>query len=832
MKTEIVIGTRESRLAVIQTELAAEFIRLQHPELSVTLLAMKTTGDKILDRTLDQIGGKGLFVKELDQALLDGRSDLSVHSLKDMPMEVPEELPVLCFSEREDPRDVMVYPKGASEPDFSKPIGSSSIRRTMQVRRIYPQASFASIRGNVQTRLKKLDEGEYGALILAAAGLKRLGLEERIGRFFEPEELIPAAGQGILAVQGRKGEEHAYLNGFGNEEDTAAALAERAFVRTLNGGCSSPTAAFARVTKEGELLLRGLYYDPADEAYITGTAKAPLCHANRLGEKLAGFLKEAYAVMRTGEKGFLGELSQRSFWFDADAEVKRTELSPGTGKVWLVGAGPGDPGLLTLKGLEVLEKAETVVFDALVGQGILTKIPESARCISVGKRAGHHTQPQSEINQILAREALLGRRVVRLKGGDPFLFGRGGEELELLSQFEIPYEVVPGVTSALAVPAYNGIPVTHREFASSLHIITGHKRRNEGYDIDFEALVRIKGTLVFLMGISALEYLCNELMKAGMPENMPAAVLQKGTTAEQKMILATVSTLEAEVRRQGVETPAVIVVGEVCRLAEKYAWYERLPLFGKKIVVTRPRELASKMAQRLRDLGAEVLEIPAIRTEPMEQSEPLLRAIRELSSYDWLVFTSPTGVRIFFEALQKEKCDLRTLAKAQLAVLGSGTAATLAERGLYPDLMPEIYDGEALGEKLSGVLKPGSRVLIPRASNGNPILTERLARVPGVRIDNIAAYETVLKSQSPVDERAEFEAGRITCAVFTSASTVRGFAAALKGLDFSKVCAACIGRQTRAAAEELGMKTRMSEKATIDSLTDCVVKLCKETENA
>lgn len=259
------------------------------------------------------------------------------------------------------------------------------------------------------------------------------------------------------------------------------------------------------------------------------------------------------------------------------------------GKVWLVGAGPGDIGLFTLKGEAVLQQADVVVYDSLVGEGVLARIPEHARLINVGKRASHHTMVQEDINKVLLEEAQKGNKVVRLKGGDPFLFGRGGEELELLSENGISYEIVPGVTSPISVPAYNGIPVTHRDFCSSVHIITGHKRAGKEYDIDFRALVDTKGTLVFLMGVSALPDICAGLMNAGMDKNMPAAILQKGTTAGQKRIVATVSTLEEEVKRQGIETPAIIVVGKVCTLAEKFGWYEELPLAGWKVLVTRPK---------------------------------------------------------------------------------------------------------------------------------------------------------------------------------------------------------------------------------------------------
>lgn len=496
-----------------------------------------------------------------------------------------------------------------------------------------------------------------------------------------------------------------------------------------------------------------------------------------------------------------------------------------SGKVWLVGAGPSDPGLFTLKGKQILEQAEVVVYDALVGQSILNMIPQGARRINVGKRASRHTMTQEEINQVLVQEAKKGRRVVRLKGGDPFLFGRGGEELELLAENGIPWEVVPGVTSAVAVPAYNGIPVTHRDFCSSLHIITGHKKKDEAYDIDFDALVRTKGTLVFLMGVSALGDICRGLIDHGMEPGMPAAILQKGTTASQKRIVAAVGTLEEEVKKQGVDTPAIIVVGKVCTLAEKFAWYEKLPLAGKKIVVTRPRQLISAMAAKLREQGAEVLELPAIRTEAIAPNEELKECFEELETYDWVVFTSPTGVQVFFEEMKKERKDVRALAKARLAVIGSGTAKALEERGLLFDLMPKVYDGEALGKALARACRPGERILVPRASLGNQELIRELQKVPDIRIRDIATYDTIYESQTLIDEKAEFEQGNIDYAVFTSASTVRGFAEAVKGIDFTRVKAVCIGQQTKKAASEYGMETFVAKKATMDSVVERILQL-------
>ena len=496
-----------------------------------------------------------------------------------------------------------------------------------------------------------------------------------------------------------------------------------------------------------------------------------------------------------------------------------------TGKVWLVGAGPGDVGLVTLKGMEILKQAEVVVYDSLVGSGVLSQIPEAARCIYVGKRASHHSMPQEEINQVLVEEAKKGYRVVRLKGGDPFLFGRGGEELELLTREGIPYEVVPGVTSSLAVPAYNGIPVTHRDFTSSLHIITGHKKQGQPYDIDFEALVHAKGTLVFLMGVTALGDICQSLLKAGMDPEMPAAILQKGTTARQKRIVATVATLEAEVKRRGIETPAIIVVGKVCALADTFAWYEKLPLAGYRVLVTRPRDLISTMASKLRTLGAEVLELPAIRTAPLADQSALYAALKRLDSYQWIVFTSPTGVKVFFEEMKKARVDVRALGTVKLAAIGKGTKKALEERGLFVDLMPETFDGASLGKALCEVCKGEERILIPRAKIGNHEILEELQKKPGLQISDIATYDTFYEKQEIIDQKKEFEEGAIDCAVFTSASTVKGFVEATPGLDYRKVRAACIGKQTKAAADAYGMETYMAKEAAIDSVLELVIEL-------
>lgn len=495
-----------------------------------------------------------------------------------------------------------------------------------------------------------------------------------------------------------------------------------------------------------------------------------------------------------------------------------------TGKVWLVGAGPGDIGLMTVKGKTLLEKADVIVYDHLVGNEILSSLDDSKKLINVGKLAGHHPIPQEQINRILVGEAQKGLKVVRLKGGDPFLFGRGGEELAELKRCGIPFEVVPGVTSSLAVPAYSGIPVTHRDFASSVHIITGHKKHGQNEDMDYEALVRAGGTLVFLMGVTALSDIRRKLLEAGMSPDMPAAVLQEGTTAGQKRVSATLGDLERKVREDGIRPPAIIIVGQVCRLADILSWREELPLFGMRIVLTRPRKLMSSLAERLRAMGAEVLELPAIDTVTVKDNRRLSQCFIQIDRYDWIVFTSQIGVQVFFEQAKQKKLDIRKLSKAKFAVIGEGTKAALCEKGIYADLIPDIFDGESLGNVLAKQEIRGKHILIPRAEKGNGQLVPILEQA-GAFVEDVPVYRTVYHADRAVSIKEELEKGRIDIVVFTSSSTVEGFVAVTEGMNYSGIRAACIGRQTAGTAAKYNMKFSIAKKADLDDLTELILEM-------
>ena len=491
------------------------------------------------------------------------------------------------------------------------------------------------------------------------------------------------------------------------------------------------------------------------------------------------------------------------------------------GTVILVGAGPGDPDLLTLKGKKAIESADVVVYDRLVSPAILHMIPDGAERINVGKEASPHTVPQPEINEILLQKALEGKTVVRLKGGDPFLFGRGGEELEKLAEQNVPFQEIPGITSAIAVPAYGGIPVTHRDHCSSVHIITGHQRAGKPLSIPFASLVACHGTLVFLMGVTALPQICAGLLKAGMDPETPAAIVEKGTTPAQRTVLATVGTLPAKAQNEQIQSPAVIVVGDVCQYHTRFDWFDHLPLKGQSVIVTRPKERAGTLSDRLRALGAAVTEFPCIETHPFIPCPDMEKAIEEIHSYEWLVFTSPAGVEALFAMLTRTGRDVRALGGTiKVAAIGPGTDRALQAHGLRADLIPTIYDAEHLGQALCDK-HPTGRVLILRAQWGSPALTTALDRGT-ISYSDVACYET--RYTCPQAEMVRSLLSQHPLITFTSASTVRGFACALGRNDFSGLTAVCIGKQTEAEAKAHGFSTLTAEKATLDALIQKMIE--------
>ncbi len=496
------------------------------------------------------------------------------------------------------------------------------------------------------------------------------------------------------------------------------------------------------------------------------------------------------------------------------------------GKVYLVGAGPGDLELLTLKAKRVLEEADVVIYDYLANKRFLDFCKDKAEKIYVGKKGGAHTLPQEEINKLLVKKAKEGKIVVRLKGGDPFLFGRGGEEAEALVEEGIPFEVIPGISSAIAVPAYAGIPVTHRNYTSTLAIITGHEAEGkEESKIDFSALAKI-GTLVFLMGVKNLPHIVKRLIEEGKSPETPSAVIQWGTLSWQKTAIGTLENIVEKTKEMGITAPAVIIIGEVVKLREKFNWFETKPLFGKKIVITRTRENASKFAKKLEELGAICYEIPTIKIEPL-LNKKISQVIEDLSKYDWIIFTSENGVKLFLKALREKRKDLRALGKAKIAVIGKATKMALENFGVIPDLMPEEeFTQEGLISVFSKIDIKDKTVLIPRAKEARDVLPEKLEEF-GAKVDLLPIYETKICEESKEELKKILDEG-VDVITFTSSSTVKNFFKLIEENQketLKNVIFASIGPVTSATLRDFGFEPHIeAEEYTIEGLVRAIEK--------
>ena len=482
------------------------------------------------------------------------------------------------------------------------------------------------------------------------------------------------------------------------------------------------------------------------------------------------------------------------------------------GKVYLVGAGPGDPGLLTVRGAELIGLADVVVYDALVHPSVVDRAPPGAERVYVGKRGGRRSHGQAEINALLVELAGRHEVVVRVKGGDPFVFGRGGEEAEALVDGGVEFEVVPGITAGIAAPAYAGIPVTHRGLSSSVLFVTGHEDPTKSEsDLDWARLARAAGTLVCFMTVRRVGDNLARIVAAGRAPDTPAAVIEWATYARQRTVVGTLATLEARMAEAGIGSPALVVVGDVVGMRERLGWYEARPLFGRRIMVTRARAQAGRFVHALEDLGAEVVQAPTIRIAEPEDPEPLRRAVREIDSFAWVVFTSANAVEHFWRELRASGRDTRALAGVSLCAIGPATAAAIEAQGARADLVPGEYVAEAVADALTTeTALPGTRVLLPRADIARETLPALLA-ARGAEVVDVPAYRTVPDDAAAEAVRAELRRGRIDAITFTSSSTVRNFVD-LFGRDVGAARVASIGPITSATARELGLEVDVQAK--------------------
>ena len=503
-----------------------------------------------------------------------------------------------------------------------------------------------------------------------------------------------------------------------------------------------------------------------------------------------------------------------------------------SGKVYLIGAGPGDYRLLTLKACDCLKMADTVVYDRLADERILQYAPRGAEFIYVGKASSQHTMTQDKICQLLVDLAKEGKTVVRLKGGDPFVFGRGGEEALLLQENGLPFEIVPGVTSAISVPAYAGIPVTHRGVAASFAVVTGHEDpTKENSDINWQQLATATDTVVFLMGVANLPKITARLMENGRSGDTPVAIIRWGTKAQQQVWTSTVAEAADLVKSESIKPPCIFLVGNVVKLREKLAWFDNpklKPFFGKRVLVTRARAQASLLAEKLETLGAACTEAPAIRIQPPADGfEALDEAVGKIDSFNWLIFTSANGVNYFFDRLLAAGRDSRGLGRAKICAIGSATAKALQGYGIIADVVPAEFRAEGILAALEGKVSTEDKVLLPRAAEARNVLPEELGR-KGIDVTVVPAYETVAGEADGSEICRQLSEGEIDVITFTSSSTVKNLAKILgEGAAelINSVKTAAIGPVTAATCREQGIRVDIEAKEyTIDGLVDGLVE--------
>lgn len=743
------LATRGSALALAQAETVKELleaeIRKSGENGHVELLTITTAGDKDRKSALSKIGGKGLFVRGIEEALLDGRADLAVHSAKDLPYELSEGLTIAGVPAAAPPEDLLIVRPDSPfagrlwhGPAFSEEesaagavpvIGTGSPRRVSELKMLIGPFEARENRGNISTRLRKLKEGQFDAIVLARAGVERLRLDLSglLTRTFSAEEMIPACGQGILAAECRRDDERMVrlLHGISDTKTRTRFDIERCLFKDMKADCATALGVYAKVGEDGYFTLTGMY----------GGRK----------KRAKGKVEEYPAI--------------------CEGLARRLMKPSSFGKVILAGGGCG-PRLMTEEAVEAVSHAEVLLYDDLVDFSCLQYAPKGCECVYVGKRYGRHSRKQEEINDLLIRYAFEGKNVVRLKGGDPFVFGRGGEEALALEEAGIACETLPGISSAIAVPEHMGIPVTHRKMARSFTVVTGHTANGTGEN--FEALAHLKGTLVFLMGLHAAPAISKELIRFGKDPETPCAVLSRGFSPEEKRRDCTLETLPETAGKA--EDPAVIVIGEVASFHMESPI--RRPLERCTVAVTGSEGFIRKMSALLKEEGAVTVGFPTLSIEAKPETIP-----EHFDGADWLVFTSSNGVDLFFKEMRERKFDIRRLSGLKFAVIGKGTAEKLAAYGVYADFVPSVYESGALGRELAEKIirdgKSDGRVWILRAENGSKALTEAL-KARRIDYKDIGIYRA-----EPVGQRNEVLQNealrRADFLTFSSAAGVRAF---------------------------------------------------------
>ena len=735
------IGTRGSKLALVQASFVRERLEAAYPDDAFEVVTIRTKGDVVTDRPIAAIGDSSLFTREIESALLDGRIDLAVHSMKDLAAECPEGLTLAKAWTREDPRDALVargYVRSLEELPPGAIVATGSVRRTALLRRMRPDLEIVDIRGNVDTRLRKLFDPKPGeprldAIVLAAAGLKRLGRSGDVTHYLSVETMIPAPNQGQLAIELRAGDVglKAKIDALGDDGAETVACAERTFLKEMGVDCSLPVGAIAKVRDGGVEL--NCCFSPESGA--------------RAGQSFPW--GEAHVVAGTPE-----DAARR-----AAAEIRRQVA----GTVTLVGAGPGDPELITVKGLKAIREADAIVYDRLVSEELLKEAKPGCERVYVGKASGNHSMPQDGINALLKRLAVRRRNVVRLKGGDPFVFGRGGEEMAYLTRAGVPCRTVPGVSSAIAAAESVRIPVTHRDVASGFEVVTAHARAGDPLPLDFAGMLDERRTYVFLMGLARIGEIAAGLIAAGRRAETPTAVVSAATTPDERCVTGTLADIGRRTDESGLSSPAVMVVGAVVGLRAELG----LPLAGRRFLVPVIAGGTTRLAEMVRRLGGCVDEVTVGRIERIEGA----LGEADLEHVDRIVLTSRNGWLGLDERLK----------------------AAAAARGIR---IEEVRKVEPVGRTL--------HLTQPDAD-----------RVAGVRSVDVYRNEPV-----PIPKTVDL--GKYDAAFFTCASSVRRICARAVG----STVALAIGPKTASALEGTGLETITARAPNLDALLSVAVSRC------
>jgi len=708
------IGTRGSKLALVQTEFVRNRLEAAYPADTFEVVTIRTKGDVVTDRPIAAIGDNSLFTREIETALLENRIDLAVHSMKDLAADCPAGLTLAKAWVREDPRDVLVARAGVrslADLPAGATVATGSVRRDALLRRKRPDLRIVGLRGNVDTRLRKLfaptaDEPKLDAIILAAAGLKRLGRTDVVSEHLDPAWMVPAANQGQLAIELRTADAElkAKLDALGDDKAELIACAERDFLRETGADCHRPVGALAEI-RYGRFTL----------ACVSGTTADDLVFEKRTA-----------------------------------------------GTVTLVGAGPGDPELITVRGLSAIREADAIIYDRLISEELLKEAKPGCGLVYVGKASGHHSMPQDEINALLAKKATKCKRVVRLKGGDPFVFGRGGEEMAYLTSLGISCRVVPGVTSAIAAAASVGIPVTHRGVASGFEVVTAHAQEGQPLDVDFRRCLDVRRTYVFLMGLARVGEIAASLVAAGRDPSTSAAVVSSATLPSAHSVIGTLADIAARTAKAALASPAVLIVGETVRLHRSLG----MPLAGGRYLVPVVEGGTARLAARIRELGGIADEVTVGRIVKIAGAF----TERDLENVDRIVLTSKNG---------------------WLGLDGPTREAARA-RGIRIEEVREV--------------KPLGR-------------TVHLTQPDADRVAGVTSVDVYRNEEVPLP--ASLDLSKYEAAFFTCASSVRRVYAQATGATR----ALAIGRKTAAALAKAGAAdVAVAEEPTLDALLSAATK--------